>query len=74
MIEAHTDSVGDAEANRALSQRWAFTMRDWLVMDGVDPAIITAQGYGEDRPLVDVPDETAEPRNQRIEITIYYAQ
>ncbi|MBI1398659.1 alpha/beta hydrolase [Hyphomonas sp.] len=74
VIEAHTDSVGDAEANRALSQRWAFTMRDWLVMDGVDPAIITAQGYGEDRPLVDVPDETAEPRNQRIEITIYYAQ
>jgi esterase/lipase superfamily enzyme len=74
VIEAHTDSMGDAQANRALSQRWAFTLRDWLVMDGVDPAIITAQGYGEDRPSVDVPDETAEPRNQRIEITIYYAQ
>ncbi|MBA3069437.1 MAG: alpha/beta hydrolase [Hyphomonas sp.] len=72
VIHAHTDSVGDAGENRVISRRWAVAVRDWLVMDGVDPAIITAEGFGEDRPAVATPDETREPLNQRIEVTIRY--
>lgn len=72
-ISAHTDSVGPAAENLDLSRIWAGELRDWIVAQGVDAALITAEGYGEDRPAVAVPDETSEPLNRRIEIVIEYA-
>ena len=37
-IEGHTDSVGDAAANQALSERRAAAVRDALLARGVDAA------------------------------------
>lgn len=72
-ISAHTDSVGPAAENLDLSRIWAGEVRDWIVAQGIDAALITAEGFGEDRPAVAVPDETSEPLNRRIEIVIEYA-
>ncbi|MDP3461038.1 MAG: alpha/beta hydrolase [Hyphomonas sp.] len=74
-IQAHTDSVGDRAANRALSQRWADETKAWLIGQGVDPAVIVeAVGYGEDRPLEIVDEGTPSPISQRLEIEVIYAE
>ncbi|MFN7180228.1 alpha/beta hydrolase [Hyphomonas sp.] len=72
-IEAHTDGAGEREAERALSQSWAEAMRDWLIAQGVDPAIIVSvTGYGSDRPLEVVDEGQRSAISQRIEVRIEY--
>jgi OOP family OmpA-OmpF porin len=47
----HTDPVGSAEANRALSLRRAELVGLFLVQQGYDPQRIRIEGRGEDAPL-----------------------
>lgn len=68
-IWAYTNDEGEREANRALSQRWADELRNWMVSEGVDPSIISASGFGEDRPAV---MDFGSLENQRIEVYIRY--
>lgn len=68
-IEGHTDSVGSAAANLALSERRAAALRDRLVSTHkVDPARLVTQGYGSSRPRE--PNATIEgrARNRRVEM------
>jgi len=69
-IQGHTDSNGDDDANLQLSQRRADAVRQWLITAGVDAGRLTAQGYGEARPLV--PNLTAgnRARNRRVQFII----
>jgi outer membrane protein OmpA-like peptidoglycan-associated protein len=46
-VQGYTDIQGPADANLNLSQRRAESVRAYLVDAGVDPAVLTAQGYGE---------------------------
>lgn len=66
-IAGHTDSDGDAEFNRRLSELRAKSVKAFLVGLGVDPARIEAVGHGEAQPLV--PNDSAQnkARNRRIE-------
>jgi outer membrane protein OmpA-like peptidoglycan-associated protein/uncharacterized protein YidB (DUF937 family) len=45
-ISGHTDSVGTQAANMRLSQRRANAVRQVLVNAGVNPAMLSAKGYG----------------------------
>ena len=68
-IEGHTDSVGAPALNQALSERRAAAVRAYLVSrQGIAPARLEAVGLGEQSLLVPTPDETAEPRNRRVQI------
>jgi outer membrane protein OmpA-like peptidoglycan-associated protein len=68
-IEGHTDTVGDAELNRSLSERRAMTVRDFLVARfGVAAARLEPVGLGESQLLVPTGDDTAEIRNRRVQI------
>jgi len=68
-IEGHTDTVGDAALNQALSERRAAAVRGFLTSRfGVEPARLEAVGLGESQPDVATPDETAEPRNRRVRV------
>ena len=68
-IEGHTDTVGSAEENRALSERRATTVRDFLIERfRIDPARIVTQGLGESQLLVATPDETSQARNRRVQV------
>ncbi|MDB5416415.1 MAG: hypothetical protein JWR10_4750 [Rubritepida sp.] len=68
-IEGHTDSVGPAEGNLALSERRAEAVKDYLVKTvGLDAARLVTQGLGESQPLIRTPDETAEVRNRRVQV------
>lgn len=51
-LGAHTDMVGDANANLHLSKRRAQAVVDYLAQKGYDVDRLVAQGYGESKPVV----------------------
>ena len=65
-IKGHTDTMGPPEHNLELSRRRAKSIAAWLRGHGLKIAI-AYEGFGEFTPLVKTPDETAEPRNRRID-------
>src|SRR5438445_10165053 len=73
-VEGHTDNVGSPEYNQGLSERRAYSVRDYLASHGVAPSRISAIGYGEARPKAS--NDTPEGRqlNRRVEIHIRATQ
>ncbi len=69
-IEGHTDSSGSSQGNLALSQKRAESVRDYLLLQGIDPLRVEAQGFGEEQPLA--PNNTRRGRgeNRRVEFII----
>jgi outer membrane protein OmpA-like peptidoglycan-associated protein len=65
-IKGHTDTVGPPEHNLELSRRRARSIATWLRGHGLKIPV-AYEGFGEFTPLVKTPDETAEPRNRRID-------
>jgi outer membrane protein OmpA-like peptidoglycan-associated protein len=70
VVIGHTDRVGAVPYNDTLSLRRAERVRDELVKVGIAAERIRVAGRGEREPLVPTPDEVAEPRNRRVEITV----
>ncbi len=50
-LGAHTDMVGDANANLVLSKRRAQSVVDYLTQKGYDVDRLVARGYGESKPV-----------------------
>ena len=69
-IVGHTDTSGDAKANVTLGLDRATAVRALLTDVGVDPAVIEISSHGESDLLVPTPDDTYEPRNRRVEISV----
>lgn len=67
-IDGHTDNVGNAAANLALSKRRAESVRQWLVGQGVTAGRLVAQGFGDTRPVADNRSEDGRARNRRVEL------
>ncbi len=69
-VEGHTDNVGAAAMNKALSARRAASVVAWLVQHGIDPARLSSAGFGMERPIQS--NETPEGRqeNRRVEFHI----
>ena len=68
-IEGHTDNVGAAAANQALSEKRAEAVRQALItVYKVDAARLTSAGLGASKPAM--PNETPEGRqaNRRVEL------
>lgn len=70
VVTGHTDRVGKAEANDALSLQRANAISEMLKAQGFSGALISTIGRGEREPLVPTDDEVAEPRNRRAEVVI----
>lgn len=69
-VEGHTDSTGDAAANKKLSQERAQSVVSYLVAKGADPAQLQAIGYGQEQPKADNNSEEGKFRNRRIEFKV----
>ncbi|MEO3473475.1 OmpA family protein [Roseomonas sp. CAU 1739] len=68
-IEGHTDTVGDAASNQALSERRAAAVREYLIAKfGVTPDRLVAVGLGETQLLVPTPPQTSNARNRRVQV------
>lgn len=69
-VIGHTDTQGKAETNEALALKRAGAIADQLRQMGLQDTVISVESHGERNLLVPTPDETAEPRNRRVEITL----
>ena len=66
-IAGHTDTVGDAASNKALSRRRARSIAKYLARKGRLNIPVRVTGFGEERLLVQTEDEVDEARNRRAE-------
>ena len=70
VVVGHTDTMGDPKANLALGLKRAISVREILVQAGLAPSTVEVTSHGEADLLVKTPDNTPEPRNRRVEITV----
>ena len=69
-VTGHTDTTGTPASNFELGMKRAMTVRALLGEAGLDLASVEVASHGEAVLLVQTPDDTYEPRNRRVEITI----
>ena len=66
-ISGHTDNVGNARRNKALSKRRAQACRKYLVTRDIDGSRVRAVGLGDKRPIASNDTAEGRQRNRRIE-------
>jgi outer membrane protein OmpA-like peptidoglycan-associated protein len=69
-VTGHTDTVGSAKYNQALSERRAAAVKQALVSEGVGANDIVTRGVGKTDLLVPTGDGVREPQNRRAEIVL----
>ncbi|WP_437801510.1 OmpA family protein [Sorangium sp. So ce693] len=70
-IEGHTDNRGSDQLNEKLSNDRAHSVRTYLIeRGGIDPARLTAAGFGPKRPIEDNSTEAGRQKNRRVEFHI----
>jgi OOP family OmpA-OmpF porin len=69
-IDGHTDDEGPEDFNRDLSLRRARTVLDYMVAAGLPDANLSAEGFGESRPIADNGTAEGRAKNRRIEFTL----
>jgi len=65
VVSGYTSTTGSVAYNQALSERRAKTIANALVVDGVDPGIITQEAYGKTHLAVPTGDNDKMPANRR---------
>jgi outer membrane protein OmpA-like peptidoglycan-associated protein len=70
-VDGHTDTVGSAEDNLALSRRRAEAVAVALVREGVPWEDIEINGRGETLLARPTADETPEPLNRRVNVDLW---
>lgn len=73
-IQGHTDSSGDANANRRLSQQRAEAVKAYLVNHGVEAQQLTAKGFGSSEPVASNDTEAGRAKNRRVVFNVTYEE
>lgn len=69
-IAGHTDNMGDADYNMALSQMRAKSVMDYLVGKGIAASRMSMKGYGETAPVADNISDEGRFLNRRVELIV----
>ncbi|WP_235299158.1 OmpA family protein [Portibacter marinus] len=69
-IQGHTDNIGDAAVNKALSQARAEAVKARLVDRGIDSNRLVAKGYGDEEPIATNETEEGRRENRRVQVKI----
>jgi len=69
-VIGHTDTVGNTEANEKLGLQRAQSVAEIIKKAGLQVHDLTIASHGEKNLLVATPDNTPEPKNRRVEITV----
>lgn len=69
-IEGHTDNLGNPENNKKLSQARADSVMNYLIKKGVAAERLTAEGFGQERPVADNNTKQGREANRRVEFHI----
>jgi OOP family OmpA-OmpF porin len=67
-IEGHTDNVGQAAANKTLSEKRAQSVMAAIVAAGIDAKRLSAAGFGQEKPVADNRSEDGRVKNRRVEL------
>jgi len=66
-VEGHTDSDGEAQFNKVLSEQRAVTVMNQLIEMGIDKERLVTKGFGEGVPLADNNTAEGKANNRRVE-------
>ena len=69
-VIGHSDTQGKADVNEALALKRANDIAQQLRQLGLQNAVLSVESHGERNLLVATPNQTPEPRNRRVEITL----
>jgi outer membrane protein OmpA-like peptidoglycan-associated protein len=69
-IAGHTDDEGADDYNLALSLGRAQAVVDYMVKAGIDSSRLTAEGYGESKPIDKGITKAAKAKNRRVEFIV----
>jgi outer membrane protein OmpA-like peptidoglycan-associated protein len=67
-VEGHTDNVGSAASNQALSEKRAQAVVAWLSSHGIAASRLAAKGWGASKPVEDNNTEDNRAKNRRVEL------
>jgi outer membrane protein OmpA-like peptidoglycan-associated protein len=67
-FDGHTDNVGDAKKNLALSQERADAVKTYMVSKDVPANRVFAKGFGDTKPKVSDDTATGKATNRRVEV------
>jgi outer membrane protein OmpA-like peptidoglycan-associated protein len=71
LIIGHTDQLGSAAYNQALSERRANAAATYLMSQGVGGTRIATRGLGETEPVASNETEAGRQANRRVEVAIF---
>lgn len=74
LIVGHTDQVGSADYNQALSERRAVAAANYLVAQSVPRTRVGTRGMGETEPVASNDTELGQQQNRRIEVAIFASE
>ena len=69
-IIGHTDTQGRADQNEALALKRAQAIAELIKKKGLKVHALSVESHGERNLLIKTADETSEPRNRRVEISL----
>jgi peptidoglycan-associated lipoprotein len=69
-LAGHADKRGTPEYNRALGERRALAVREYLAGLGLQPGNLNTISYGSDRPAVEGDTDDAYAKNRRVEVGV----
>lgn len=67
-VEGHTDNVGDAKANKTLSEARAKAVVAALTGKGIAASRLKSAGYGQEKPIADNSTDDGRAKNRRVEL------
>ncbi len=70
LVEGHCDERGTEEYNRALGERRALAVREYIIHSGIGAERVFTISYGLDRPAVDGHNEEAWSKNRRAQFDL----
>ena len=70
-VEGHTDNVGSAKGNLALSQKRADSVMNYLIKNyKTDAKRLKAKGFGDSVPIADNKTEAGRAKNRRVDFSV----
>jgi cytochrome c oxidase subunit 2 len=69
-LRGHTDNVGDASSNKALSQQRAQSVANRLISKGIAPERLSVVGFGDSKPVESNETEEGRNTNRRTELKV----
>ena len=69
-IDGHTDSDGEEEKNKILSQNRAKSVCNYLIQAGIDSKRLESAGFGESRPIDSNDNPQGKANNRRTEFSV----